>query len=832
MDEISAPRRWGWWAVLLILGGAVLAGAWYAHFKLAYERAEVLAQESAKSYALMSRHILKESERLIAHSAQAHLLYDEESDTIERLLAQHHRHTPWLLDLLILDETGRIVLWSGEGVPPDVSDRDYFRALKAGTHRRFVSPPTLSRVHEETWFFALSVGVYDSDDRLVGAGVAIFDTDKLHQSFEGLFERGLRSASLLHTDGRFILRHPLEKTPWTGRPSSSLAAIDFHSDPLLAQRFFIASADDGRPRTIALEPIKGYDLIAAGTVDMTPTRQSALLLAGGAFLVWLLAALGSGWFIRRLHAGEVRSRQHREAHTKTLQQIEHISRNLPGMLYQLERDSTGHTRLSYASQAAWKVCGLSAQALSQEGGRFLALIHPDDRARVEETIARSADQLTLWHTEYRILTPESHTRWVEGRATPQRTEEGGTLWHGYLVDISERKRMEAQIKTLNETLRQEVESELKARIKSERLYAAIFEHSPEGVLLLDCQGRFIHANQSAAKMIETTPKALLGRTLLDLSLPIQPETGLFSDRILEQVFGRVRDGRTEQFEWVCRSEQGHEVELEILLAPFEGEASEQMLMMWRDISEIKQLRDERQMQQAVLMQQTKLAELGSMIGAIAHQWKQPLNAIGLIAQDIGDTRHFDELSIEECDRLVDKILDQVRFMSRTVDDFRNFYKPNTREEPFDLKEEIEQIVNLLSAQLSRHDVAIGLDLKPHLRVMGKAGEFRQVVLNIVNNAKEVLLERSHKAPEITITLTEASGWALLRFEDNGGGIAEHLLPDKLFIPFTTTKGEKGTGIGLSLSATILQRMHGTIEAANTQEGACFTIKLPLYKGGE
>jgi PAS domain S-box-containing protein len=236
---------------------------------------------------------------------------------------------------------------------------------------------------------------------------------------------------------------------------------------------------------------------------------------------------------------------------------------------------------------------------------------------------------------------------------------------------------------------------------------------------------------------------------------------------------------------------------------------------------------EKQHQTAVLIQQSKLAELGSMIGAIAHQWKQPVNAVGLIAQGLVDSYDYGELNRKELVRSVENIMDQATFMAHTIDDFRNFYKPSRTLEPFDVKAACVQVVDLLSLQMMKHQIVPAITGTGPLIALGYPSEFKQVVLNILNNAKEALTAHDIQKPTITLKLSSDHQTVQIAIADNGGGIPAELLPEKIFSPFVSTKGKEGTGIGLSLAKTIIEeKMHGTLKAQNRDSGACFIITLP------
>ena len=787
------------WAITVSIIGAIIFVGWLQHYQNERDKAAITAQETAHAYAVMGRQMLLDFDRLVVRNTRAYLAAPESSDELQKLLNHYRQNDPRLLDLLILDAQGEIQIWSGQKSPPDVRDRAYFTQLAEGTLVRTITPPALSRVYEGVWFFALSHAVRDHQGALQAVGVALIDVAVLGAEFSQLFRGGLSSAALIHSSGEVVLSSPVHSPGWHKTQKTEITA---------------------------LEPLALFDLTVVGSTDIGPLQAKARELGILAAAIWALIAL-TGWLlVRNLTAHRQQSKQHHLLYRETLYRLNRISRNLPGMIFEYERRADGSGSFPYVSEGVKTLYNLKPQTLQQDAKALFDLIDPADCPAIRESLDRSAENLSLWHVEYRLPQAEGQPLWIEAHAIPQRQKNGTILWHGYHIDVTRRKRLEEQIKLLNENLREEVDTQLRQRLATERLYQAIFENSPEGVLLLDHEGRFIHANKAAGALLKVEPKELMGKRLSDISPPIQPETGLFSDIAVAQIQGRALKGHTEQFEWVCLDGDAQEVMLQILLAPF-GEEQTEILAMWRDISEIKTLQNERQLQQAVLIQQSKLAELGNMIGAIAHQWKQPLNAIGLIAQEIADAQHHNELDKEETDRLVERIMKQVRFMGRTVDDFRNFYKPSLEDLPFEPKGEIEQIVQLLSSQLVRHNIALDMTAEEEIAVIGKPGEFRQVILNLINNAKEALIDRTVAHPRITVDLKKEGRHTIITVEDNGGGIPEHLLPHKLFEPFTSTKGDKGTGIGLSLAVTILERMHGSIEATNRRGGASFTIRLPL-----
>ncbi len=232
----------------------------------------------------------------------------------------------------------------------------------------------------------------------------------------------------------------------------------------------------------------------------------------------------------------------------------------------------------------------------------------------------------------------------------------------------------------------------------------------------------------------------------------------------------------------------------------------------------------------LMAQQSKLASMGEMIGNIAHQWRQPLNALSLLLQK--QQVFFDRgvLTAEKIQESTDKGLKLINQMSSTIDDFRDFFKPNKQKEQFDIKDAIDSTLELIDAALYNQNINLVMDVQEESMVYGYKNEFSQVILNIINNAKDALVENQTPAPEIKVEATTKYGTTIIRISDNAGGIPQESL-NKIFEPYFTTKEEgKGTGIGLYMSKMIIEdNMGGKIDAANTKDGACFTILFDLKK---
>lgn len=229
---------------------------------------------------------------------------------------------------------------------------------------------------------------------------------------------------------------------------------------------------------------------------------------------------------------------------------------------------------------------------------------------------------------------------------------------------------------------------------------------------------------------------------------------------------------------------------------------------------------------AILIKQSRQAAMGEMIANIAHQWRQPLTMLAIAVQDTKMAWSYGEVNDEYIEKMVSSSMKQINYMSHTIDDFRKFFKPDTKKTLFNLKKALYRVSELVSAALKSNNVELQIDIDDSLSVFGYENELLQTFLNIINNAKDAAINNKVAFPKIEITAKPCEKGCVVYVQDNAGGIPPEII-DKIFDPYFTTKEPgKGTGIGLYMAKTIIEvNMDGKISVENAGSGARFIVEL-------
>lgn len=362
--------------------------------------------------------------------------------------------------------------------------------------------------------------------------------------------------------------------------------------------------------------------------------------------------------------------------------------------------------------------------------------------------------------------------------------------------------------------------------KGHDLLHSVTESIQDLIFYKDLNFEYIGCNQSFANFFGKSEAEFLGKNDFEL-YPMEYALGFRQRDTL--IFDRIESIINE--EWV-KNFKGDDVLLLTAKHPLFNSGGELMGLVGiaRDITKEYWLEQEIREQQAILTQQSRLAALGEMIGNIAHQWRQPINSLGLIVQDLKEAYRFGELNQSYVETISAKAMEQIHYMSNTIDDFRNFFNPDKDKKMFSLNKSIENTKNILKQGIRNNSIECEISIPKDIFIYGYKNEFSQVIFNLLSNARDAVMSNKPKTPKIKIQVKNKKNSAEISVSDNGGGIPPDILPS-IFDPYFTTKSEgKGTGIGLYMAKKIIENhMDGSLLVHNTKDGVCFTIVLPIEK---
>jgi len=351
-------------------------------------------------------------------------------------------------------------------------------------------------------------------------------------------------------------------------------------------------------------------------------------------------------------------------------------------------------------------------------------------------------------------------------------------------------------------------------ILNEEKYHLLFNHSNDAFIISELddqnQAKIINWNKTAMKVSFYFNDELLDKNIFDM----------FIDLDLQQILNDKAFFKTVQMK--TKNNSIKTIELNAIV--YSNENQKLLFTSLRDITERTLLKVDKLKQEKILIQKSKMAAMGEMIGNIAHQWRQPLSQISGLFFDIENAYNYKELDKKYLKNRVDEANDLVEYMSKTIDDFRNFFNPNAILEEFFIEEAVDNAVKIVKSTLDFHGIKLEISYDKAVKVVGYKNEYSQAILNIISNAKDILIEREIHNPIIKIYLDKTKKNRLC-IEDNAGGIPKDII-DKIFDPYFTTKYEYGTGIGLYMTKLIIEnKMNGSIHAVNSPKGAVFTIEI-------
>ncbi|BBG65970.1 histidine kinase [Hydrogenimonas sp.] len=356
----------------------------------------------------------------------------------------------------------------------------------------------------------------------------------------------------------------------------------------------------------------------------------------------------------------------------------------------------------------------------------------------------------------------------------------------------------------------------------------------------DLDGKIIYASHRFCKITGYTQEELIGK---DHSIIRHPDT---PDEVYKKMWERISSDKTWAGELKNLKKNGGYYWVKAVVMPLYNHRGKKIgyTSIRQDITDKKKIEElnrnlEKRVSEEVkknrekekqLLHQSRLAQMGEMISMIAHQWRQPLAAISSSSLAINIKAKLGKLDKDTAIELSDKISEYSQHLSSTIDDFREFFKPNRGREETTYEALVESALSIVEISLKNKNIDTRLDLKCKATLLTYPNELKQVILNLVKNAEDALQERKIDEPCIEIKTYMEDGKAVLEVCDNAGGVPDNII-DKIFDPYFSTKPEKnGTGLGLYMSKTIIEEhCEGRLEVLNGTEGAIFRVVLEVEK---
>jgi PAS domain S-box-containing protein len=370
--------------------------------------------------------------------------------------------------------------------------------------------------------------------------------------------------------------------------------------------------------------------------------------------------------------------------------------------------------------------------------------------------------------------------------------------------------------------------------EGEASYKGLFNSINHAVYIQDFNGTFLDVNDGAVKMYGYDREYFIGKSPEFLSA-----TGKNNLEAVGKCMTLAVNGVPQRFEYWGRRKNGEIFPKDVSIVRGRYFGKDVLIAVGADITKQKQLEQnlqslvEQETQKRVekeklLNQQSKMAMMGEMIAMIAHQWRQPLNALAINVQDAQMAYKFGEIDDEYMDKFKNDSMSVIQNMSKTIDDFRDFFKPTKEKESFAVELAIEQTMRIMGSILHNNNIEVNLPQGDTKHVVhGYKNELEQVLLILISNAKDVLIELKVQNPQINVSIKTLNETQIeITVDDNGGGIPAGII-DRVFEPYFTTKEQgKGTGIGLYMAKEIIERqMGGKITAENINGGARLRVVL-------
>ena len=426
---------------------------------------------------------------------------------------------------------------------------------------------------------------------------------------------------------------------------------------------------------------------------------------------------------------------------------------------------------------------------------FFAHLHPDDVALVQDAKEKAFSGERYYDVTHRILTAKGNTRIVHQRAEVY-WEDDRQKFSGTIQDITASKRSEEMIGRLSQVVNQ----------------------TPLSTIITDPQGVIEYVNNHTLKLTGYFSHELIGQRMNIFNSGLHPES------FYQDVWTTITEKRSF---WrgtiINRMKSGELRDCASTIFPIFNTQDEiiNFVTIQDDVTE-------RNMKDRLFLMQTRQAQMGEMLSMIAHQWRQPLAIMSALMSRQKINIMLERSTLDEITKSFDEMEVQVQHLSRTITDFKDFFKPDKQTAMTKSSIIVSKTLELVEHTLMNKNINVEVNNLNDAEYRTYENELIQVMLNLIKNAQDAFEEKKIKNPLIVIHTDQREGDVIITVEDNAGGIDSGFI-DTIFSPYTSSKSENGTGLGLYMSKTIIEEhCHGSIRAENIEEGVKFTLRFPIH----
>jgi PAS domain S-box-containing protein len=479
--------------------------------------------------------------------------------------------------------------------------------------------------------------------------------------------------------------------------------------------------------------------------------------------------------------------------------------------------------------------GLEPNEVREDATKIFTPVHPDDQCAFVDSIKLSAQTLSPWKLQYRVLRDDGSTLWIAGDALPQREDDGSVLWHGYIRDVTEANQVAVELTAYRERLEELVREKTGALQESEETFRKLFEDSANPILFVDGDGVFAECNQATLSLLKMSREQLLASTPADISREFQPD-GRRSDESAAEKIALANQKGVLRFDWTHINAEGDEFVADVTLMPVVLKGQTMILTTWLDITERKHaeiaLREAKQVAESANLAKSEF------LANMSHEIRTPMNGvIGMV--DILLATGLNPAQQKMADTIQNSALSLLTILNDILDYSKiEAGKLAIESVPTPLREVAEGVVELMASVASAKGVTLSSQSCPELPawIVSDPTRLRQVILNLLGNAVKFSAQTG-RSGNVQLRLDPgalADGRASLRIRviDNGIGMKPEVV-SRLFQPFSqadesTARRFGGTGLGLSICQRLAELMGGRISVRSELDvGSEFLVELPL-----